>query len=465
MQNTLTAFFVHSLFDKFECYRLDLIEQLLTMKSDHNYDVFISYKSEDINVASELCSFLTQNGLSVFFSQQSLNVRGDSDYSQIIDEALDKSSHMIVVASKVEYLSTGWVHYEWMTFANELRAGHKSGNLITLLSSDISLSLLPIGLRHRQAFTFDNYKAQILPYFGNVSDNVAIRRKTIDARWRWVFSLLTFILIGFVTWLLNSKYNTKEWPEVQDTYIVKYSDPGELEILAKEFSLDTTGVASRFMDALDGNSDAQYFIGNLCYEVNNTEDAIYWLSLSAGQENGFAANAIGRCYYNGHGVSKWPRNAFNWFRYSAEDLKCKDGMNNLALCYSQGFGTLFQNRRKAVKYYKSAALIGYVPAEYNLGICYCWGIGTRQDIPEGMRWLKQAASNGSQSAQRTLGNIYREGLLGVPVDTILANKYFMIALTGPDKQISQKVQDDMRYRARNVEQRTKSGEEYDDLWK
>lgn len=135
------------------------------------------------------------------------------------------------------------------------------------------------------------------------------------------------------------------------------------------------------------------------------------------------------------------------------------------MCYSQGFGTLFQNRRKAVKYYKSAALIGYVPAEYNLGICYCWGIGTRQDIPEGMRWLKQAASNGSQSAQRTLGNIYREGLLGVPVDTILANKYFMIALTGPDKQISQKVQDDMRYRARNVEQRTKSGEEYDDLWK
>ena len=82
-----------------------------------------------------------------------------------------------------------------------------------------------------------------------------------------------------------------------------------------------------------------------------------------------------------------------------------------------------------------------------------------------MRWLKQAASNGSQSAQRTLGNIYREGLLGVPVDTILANKYFMIALTGPDKHISQKVQDDMRYRARNVEQRTKSGEEYDDLWK
>ena len=61
----------------------------------------------------------------------------------------------------------------------------------------------------------------------------------------------------------------------------------------------------------------QVAMGDFCYESGYYEDAVYWLTQSARQENPHAANGIGRCFYHGYGVRTSPRKAFNWFRHSA----------------------------------------------------------------------------------------------------------------------------------------------------
>lgn len=129
-----------------------------------NYDVFISSKSEDYHLAEEVYNFLKTNGLSVFIASEELKKIGEAQYADAIDEVLDDSIHMIVVASSVCNIKSKWVKYEWSTFSNDIKSGYRNGNLLTILSDNIELKTLPASLRHQQSFNFRSYKDDILDY-------------------------------------------------------------------------------------------------------------------------------------------------------------------------------------------------------------------------------------------------------------------------------------------------------------
>ena len=134
------------------------------------YNVFISSKSEDYPLAREIYSFLTKNGLSVFFADIELQKIGKADYSVAIDEALDESEHMVVVASNLENLKSEWVLYEWRTFCDDIRSGYRHGaNIVTILDPSIEKRDLPASLRHKESFSFVNYVEKILGYLSNHS--------------------------------------------------------------------------------------------------------------------------------------------------------------------------------------------------------------------------------------------------------------------------------------------------------
>lgn len=149
----------------------------LVMKK--KYDVFISSKSEDYSYAEEVYDFLRTNNLSVFLACKELDRLGDSEYAKCIDEALDNTLHMVVIASSMEYLKYGWVYYEWSTFCNDLNSGYRTGNIITLLTPNIKLPDLPASLRHKQSFVINDYKSHILSYIGN--NDVLLSVKLFDA--------------------------------------------------------------------------------------------------------------------------------------------------------------------------------------------------------------------------------------------------------------------------------------------
>lgn len=128
------------------------------------YDIFISSKSEDYSLAEGVCDFLKANGLKVFIASRELQKIGEAQYAKAIDEVLDNSAHMIVVASSLENIKSKWVEYEWSLFSNDLKSGYREGNLITILSDAIELKTLPGSLRHQQSFNLNSYKDYILDY-------------------------------------------------------------------------------------------------------------------------------------------------------------------------------------------------------------------------------------------------------------------------------------------------------------
>lgn len=133
-----------------------------------HYQVFISSKSEDYPIAEKVYAFLQEQGVSAFIASKELEKIGDAQYADAIDEALDSSDNLIVVASSLENIKSKWVHYEWMTFSNDLKSGYRQGNLITIRTSNIAIKNLPPSLRHQQSFLDNEYQQSILGYIKDI---------------------------------------------------------------------------------------------------------------------------------------------------------------------------------------------------------------------------------------------------------------------------------------------------------
>ncbi len=124
-------------------------------------DVFISHKSQDYKLAKEVYDFLISCGISVFLSEVSLPALSNADYSAEIDKALEYAENIIVIATSKENVLSGWVQYEWTTFANEKRSGRKNGNIVTLIDENMPVTDLPILLRQFEVIPvkdFENVK-------------------------------------------------------------------------------------------------------------------------------------------------------------------------------------------------------------------------------------------------------------------------------------------------------------------
>lgn len=121
-----------------------------------NYDIFISCKSEDYPVARKVYQYLRDQKYSVFLADTELRKKGNAEYGKIIDEALDYATHMIIIASKSEFIRSPYVQSEWRTFIEEKRTGRKTGNIITIIDG-FQINSLPISLRQFESFDFNSY--------------------------------------------------------------------------------------------------------------------------------------------------------------------------------------------------------------------------------------------------------------------------------------------------------------------
>lgn len=133
-----------------------------------NYDVFISSSSNDFSIAGEIYHFLCNHKLDVFFSEQSLPQYGCADYRDVIDKALEHTTHMVVVTSSRANVEGEWVKAEWGSFINERRSGRKKGNLVTILVGNLSPADLPMSLRQYEILPYNEVGlTKLLSYVGS----------------------------------------------------------------------------------------------------------------------------------------------------------------------------------------------------------------------------------------------------------------------------------------------------------
>jgi len=130
------------------------------------YDVFISCKSEDYPLAKGVYEFLNNNGVRTFLASESLRRTGNTEYLNEIDDALDGCKHLIVFCTKAEYAKSEFVKMEWQLFRSEKYSGRKSGNILSIVGSEVQISDLPISLRSYEVIKFSGYKSILLNYVG-----------------------------------------------------------------------------------------------------------------------------------------------------------------------------------------------------------------------------------------------------------------------------------------------------------
>lgn len=128
--------------------------------------IFISAKSEDYPAARQVYQFLVDAGIACFFSDQSLQRIGESEYKTAIDKALDEATHLVLVTSCIEHAESRWVRYEWNSFDGELLSGRKSGNIVVVLSDGMNPAALPYALRRRQTFPFPEKLVDLPSFLG-----------------------------------------------------------------------------------------------------------------------------------------------------------------------------------------------------------------------------------------------------------------------------------------------------------
>ena len=74
--------------------------------------------------------------------------------------------------------------------------------------------------------------------------------------------------------------------------------------------------------------------------------------------------ALGELYFDGNGVPKDSREAFNWFSKAAA-MNNPTGLYYLAAMYEKGNG-VGQDHTEAIALYRKSAQLGYAPAKQKL---------------------------------------------------------------------------------------------------
>lgn len=320
------------------------------------YDVFISCKSEDYNIGRQVYEFLTNYrglNISVFMADRELRKRGNADYGTVIDEALDSSTHLIIVASNADYLkeTSTYVYEEWHTFVEEIRSGRKKGNILTIFTDDVDLKDVPIALRNRQSFPFTEYST-IVDYL-NVSDDFLSDSTTVNS-------------------LPNNLQNDDE---------------------------------SEVMD-LDYDDALAFF------ESGEFQDAMHSLQISYESGNNETVNIFNQLLFKNFGNIEWNDETWDFLKKQAEEGK---SFAHLALFYKlKGNKETYSEAWKHLKSARQDQKNGY--AILCEGIAYAKGIGTAPNLKIATNRFKNALKMGIWNSCSYLAEMYLSGHSGENVD-------------------------------------------------
>jgi TPR repeat protein len=127
--------------------------------------------------------------------------------------------------------------------------------------------------------------------------------------------------------------------------------------------------------------------------------------LLAQQGDSEAAFRLGLYYDDAEGNERDARRAVYWYRRAALGGEIH-AQHNLGVAYAKGKGVAM-DIAQAIKWWTLAARRGNADSQYNLGILYAAGeYGIQRDVQQAKRWWHKAAMHGDPMAQYNLGTLY-----------------------------------------------------------
>jgi hypothetical protein len=115
-------------------------------------DVFLSFPSEDRELARQVFDYLKNSGHSVFFSDETLH---QSNFADEIDDALEAARSFVLVGAKTNLFFKNWVRYEWRSFHHYILSNRKPWETpFVTFTSTPDMELLPRPLAIRQIIDY-----------------------------------------------------------------------------------------------------------------------------------------------------------------------------------------------------------------------------------------------------------------------------------------------------------------------
>ena len=148
---------------------------------DMHAEVFISFKNSDFSgaptrdreIATALYDELVSRKISTFYSNSTLLSLGQSVYKKSIDEALDTTKVLVIVASCTDFLNSEWVKYEWESFHQDILSGMKKTAQIVPYFGSFSREETPRSLRDFQTFNIDTHPCSaVADFVQNILNNI-----------------------------------------------------------------------------------------------------------------------------------------------------------------------------------------------------------------------------------------------------------------------------------------------------
>lgn len=140
---------------------------------------------------------------------------------------------------------------------------------------------------------------------------------------------------------------------------------------------------------------------------------------------------IGVCYQYGMDVEVNLQIAFRLYSLAAEQ-EFAPSLNNLGYFYEHGI-TVPKDQRRAFELYSKAAEHGFCMAKFSLGVCFQRGIGVDVDLKQAFDLYTVAAEEGLPLAQCNLGIMYKNGSSVVSKDINKATEWLRKAAIQGDE--------------------------------
>ena len=126
-------------------------------EADFRYDVFLSFSNSDVEMAQRVWDTLSEQKLTVFWSDNSLKREIGESWFDKVEQSLEQSQHMVILITKTS-LKSKWVMREYKAFLNSCYK-ENIRRLIPLLDKGIQIQQLPLFMREFQSFRVDDRTA------------------------------------------------------------------------------------------------------------------------------------------------------------------------------------------------------------------------------------------------------------------------------------------------------------------
>ena len=164
-----------------------------------------------------------------------------------------------------------------------------------------------------------------------------------------------------------------------------------------------------------GDPDAQHAMGLRCEQTLADEEAAVWYRKAAEQGHPGAQNNLGLLYFTGRGVERDHARALELYE-SAARKNDPSGIANLGIMHLFGH-EVKQDRDRALQLLEQAAVLGNPQAQYLTAVLLLERDPGLEPGLRSIRWLEEAARNGSESARRRL-SLLRDRESEPPVDVV-----------------------------------------------